>query len=230
MATLENPALTPAPPALREAAADLRHLLARGYPRERMLAVVGDRWRLAAADRQMLRRGVYAPREAGARWARLLPLAAVAGRAVALDGHNVIITLETALAGGRLVAADDGVVRDIAQRGRHHQPGPRTLAAAELALAALARAGAARALIWLDAPLPKSGELAADLTVLLARLGLAGEARAVRPPENLLRKHPGPVATSDSVLLDQVALPLDLAGQVIARDRLPCRVESLYFA
>lgn len=210
---------------LGQAAGDLRFLLDRGYPRQRCLELVGDRHALGAAERHLLRRGVFAPRVAMARRQRLLPLAALAGRDVALDGHNQLITLETALRGGVLVLADDGVVRDISGRGRGYAPGPHTAVAAGLLLQALA--SAARVLIFLDAPLSKSGELAASLRHLLERAGLAGDARAVPVPERELLAHAGPVASSDSSLLDAVALPLDLAGAIIRDMQPPVPLEIL---
>jgi hypothetical protein len=212
---------------LRQAARDVRHLLARGYPRELVLKLAGDRWGLDAAGRHLLRRGAFAPPEARARAARLLGLAELAGQAVGVDGHNVLLTLEAALAGRPLVAADDGVVRDISGLGRHHRPGPGTTRAARLMAGALARAGAAEARVWLDAPLAKSGELAAEVQGFLAAAGLAGAARAVPVPERELARHSGPVATSDSALIDQVAAPVDLAGCIIRGMAPPPRLEAL---
>ena len=210
---------------LLEAAQDLRHLLARGYPRRRCLELVGDRHALSAQRRELLRRGVFAPVEAQARRERLLPLAALAGRQVGVDGHNVLITLECALSGLPLVLADDGVVRDIAGRSRGFRPGPATVKAADLLIAALAPARGA--FIYLDAPLSKSGELAAWLGGMMARAGLAGSAWAVPVPERPLREHRGPVATSDSALIDQVAEPVDLAGAIIRQQDPPMGLERL---
>lgn len=198
---------------LAAAAADLRVLLGRGYPRERSLALVGDRHALDADQREVLRRGVAAPVAAARRRGRLLGLTDLAGTAVAVDGHNVLITLETALAGGRLLWCDDGVVRDIARLGRRHNPGPLTTRAAGLMLAALSQG--ARVDIYLDAPLARSGELAAQLRAMLAARGLAGDAAALPVPERALSVHAGPVASGDSALIDQVAAPVDLAGLII---------------
>lgn len=198
-----------------EAARDLRYLLARGYPRELGLKVCGDRWGLAASARQVLRRGAFAPDEAAARRARLLPLGAAKGQAVGVDGHNLLITLESALSGAVLVAADDGVIRDIGQRGRHYGPGPDTQRAAGLMINALAQAGAAEVLILLDAPLSKSGELAAGLRARLAEAGLPGVARAVSGPDRELAAFDGVTASGDRAVLDAAAKPLDLAGAII---------------
>ncbi|KIX15548.1 hypothetical protein X474_02205 [Dethiosulfatarculus sandiegensis] len=196
-----------------KAARDLRFLLSRGYPRERVLTLVGDRYTLTRHDRHILRRGVFAPLAARARKARLIGLDRLAGARVGVDGHNLLITLETALKGGRLILGDDGVVRDIAGVGSSHKPGELTLLAAQLMLAALS--GASAVYIWLDSPLKKSGELAGNLRRMLARNGMTGDARAVPVPEKELFKHKGPVATSDSVLLDQVDQPTDPVGDLI---------------
>lgn len=198
---------------LGEAARDLRHLLGRGYPRARALDLVGDRYALDASARRLLHRGVHAPEVARARRGKLLPVAALAGRAVAVDGHNQIIALEAALRGLPLVMGDDGALRDIQGLGPRHQPDETTWAAARLLCAALK--GTVSALVLLDAPLSKSGELAARLRGLLAELGLPGEALAVAVPEKELLLHPGPVASSDGAILDAVAWPVDLAGGII---------------
>ena len=176
--------------ALLAAAADMRFLLGRGYPRERVLTLVGDRHALRAPERELLRRGVFAPQAARARKKRLLGISRIRGQRVALDGHNLLLTLEAALKGGRLVLGDDGVVRDISRQGRNHRPGPLTLKATGLILDALRPAG--EILFYLDAPLSKSGQLAAQLRGLLAQAGLKGDAQAVPVPERQLVVHSGP--------------------------------------
>ena len=202
---------------LAAAAKELRYLLGRGYPREKVLTLVGDRHRLVADERELLRRGVFAPQTAARRKAGRLGLNSLGGLSVAVDGHNQIITLEAALRGARLVLADDGWVRDVSRLGRNHKPDRTTRRAARLMLSSLAAAGARNALIWLDAPLPRSGELAAWLRDEMNGMGLAGGARALPVPEKELIGHPGPVASSDGAVIDKVDAPLDLAGEIVMR-------------
>jgi hypothetical protein len=177
------------------------------------LTLVGDRYNLTRHDRHILRRGVFSPQAARNRKARLIGLEDLTGARVGIDGHNLLITLETALNCGRLILGDDGVVRDIAGVGSSHKPGETTLLAAQIMLAVLS--GASALYIWLDSPLKKSGELAARLRHLLLKSGMEGDAQAVAVPEKELIIHNGPVATSDSVLLDQVPNPTDPIGQLI---------------
>ena len=103
---------------LQEAAADFRFLLARGYPRKAALALVGNRYDLDEMARRLLHRGVFAPEVAAARRAKLRLLREVPGRPLALDGHNVLITLECAARHLPLVAADDGFIRDVGEISR----------------------------------------------------------------------------------------------------------------
>ena len=90
------PRMTESWPNLQEAATDFRFLLARGYPRQNALGLVGNRYGLDHTARQLLHRGVFAPELAGARRAKLRRLRDLPGRPLALDGHNVLITLECA--------------------------------------------------------------------------------------------------------------------------------------
>lgn len=219
--------MSPAKDSLAQAAADARYLLSRQYPRERVLRVVGDRWDLNAVERHLLRRGVFAPAQAKARRERLLSLEDCQGKVVGIDGHNVLITLETALSGGRLILADDGIVRDIAGQGGNYRPGKATHEAAGLMIKALAQAKVDSVNFFLDAPISKSGQLAAELRDLMAQAGFAGQAQAVALPERQLKKHQGPVASSDSALIDQVAEPLDLAGAIIRMLKPAPKLETL---
>jgi hypothetical protein len=111
---------------LRQAATDFRYLLARGYPRGAALTLVGNRYHLDHTARQLLHRGGFAPEIAAARRAKLRRLADLPGMPLALDGHNVLITLECALKGLPLVAADDGFIRDVGQVSRGFKVSPAT--------------------------------------------------------------------------------------------------------
>ena len=197
------------------AAGELRFLLERGYPRERSLRLVGDCRALSASEREVLRRGVVSPQVAARRRARLRGLEDLSGQPVGLDGHNVLITLESALAGRILVRADDGVIRDIARAARGFRLSEATGQAVELVLSVLADRGAAEAHFFLDEPVSFSGRLAAIIRDGLAGRGLAGTAEAVPVPERQLKAFEGLVASSDGELIEACARPLDLAGLIL---------------
>jgi hypothetical protein len=205
-------------PLLLQAAADFRYLLNRGYPRQASLTLVGNRYDLPRTARQILHRGVFAAELAQARRAKLRPLAALAGAPLAVDGHNVLITLESALLGRVLVVADDGFLRDVAQLSRAYRDSPATRQALTLLAAYVCRHRPGPLTILYDAPMKRSGELAEKTREIFAAQGLAAEARAVPVPERELLASPGVVATSDTHLIDAREVVVDLAGEIIRKE------------
>ncbi len=194
---------------------EFRFLQERGYPREQSLTLVGNRHVLNSRDRNLLRRAVMAPARAETRKRKLLRLKDLAGAMTALDGHNVLITLESALAGKDLVKGDDGVIRDIAGAGSSYRPADLTRRALGLILQTLTLTGVGRVDFYLDQPLSRSGELAGLIRRELTGVGLEGTAQPLPVPETELKVHEGPVASSDGELIDYCARPLDLAGLII---------------
>lgn len=202
-------------PSLQEPAADFRYLLARGYPRHTALTLVGNRYKLDHTARQLLHRGVFAPEVAAARRAKLRRLAGLSGLPLALDGHNVLITLECAQRGIPLVAADDGFIRDVGQVSRAFKVSPATDRVLALLGDYLAQHPAGPLQVFYDAPLSLSGELARRTEELWAALGLVVTARAVPVPEQELAAFAGAIATSDTALIDAHVAVVDLAGEII---------------
>lgn len=208
----------PNPDTLQPAASDFRYLLNRGYPREASLTLVGNRYDLEAAARQILHRGVFAGAVAAARRAKLWAFADLAGQPLALDGHNVLITLESALKGLTLVAADDGFIRDVAQLSRAYRDSPHTHQALALLATYLGRHHPGPLTILYDAPMKRSGELAHQTREIFAAQGLYTDTRAVPVPERELLEFKGAVATSDTHLIDAKEVVVDLAGEIIRQE------------
>jgi hypothetical protein len=202
-------------PVLQNAAADFRFLLARAYPRRAALTLVGNRYGLSHTARQLLHRGVFASAVAAARRAKLRRLRDFPGRPLALDGHNVLITLECALRKLPLVAADDGFIRDVGQVSRAFKVSPATDRVLTLVADYLAAQAPGPLQVFYDAPLSLSGELAGRTREIWAARGLAVKAAAVPVPERQLAAFDGPIATSDTALIDARETVVDLAGEII---------------
>lgn len=218
--------MAPIPEGLLMAAEDLRWLLNRGYPREASLALVGNRYGLSKPWREVLRRGVIPEEVAKARRAKTVPPEALKGERVALDGHNVLITLRTALQGGIVLLGDDGFLRDTAGLSRSFSLDPLTLQALDLVLEALLRLSPREVLLLLDAPMSKSKELAKEASSRMAARGLRGEGRAERIPEQTLYAFEGVVCSSDGDVIDKVQKAFDLAGYIVEEQGL-CDVLKL---
>ncbi|MDD3581739.1 MAG: DUF434 domain-containing protein [Desulfobacca sp.] len=200
---------------LQEAGRDFRYLLSRGYPRQAALTLVGNRYQQNHAARQLLHRGVFDPATAARRQAKLVTLAALKAGPLSLDGHNVLITLECGLQGLPLVAADDGFIRDIGEVSRRYQPSPLSDAALSRLAQYLQKHHLGPLRVWYDAPLSRSGELAARTRQIFQAHGLVVEARAVAVPEKCLMAEAIPVSTSDTAVIDQLPVVVDVAGEIL---------------
>ena len=212
---------------LRIAAADFLYLLDRGYPRRAALQLVGNRYNLDALHREVLHRGVFAPKEAGERRDRLVEVERLVDFKLLVDGHNVLITVESGLAGRLLIAANDGVIRDVAGVSHRYRISSLTHEAIETVFQILQKYPPQKTLFFLDAPIRQSGELAAELRSALKKYNLSGDAQTLKVPETHLLGAEGVVASSDSAVLDEVQQGLDLAATVIKS--LPRRGELIDF-
>src|SRR5262245_28925196 len=86
-------------PALRSATADLCWLLDRGYAGNSSLKLVGDRYALTQRQRVAVGRCSCSQAAVQGRGARQVATAQLSGRTLAIDGYNVLTTVEAALAG-----------------------------------------------------------------------------------------------------------------------------------
>jgi hypothetical protein len=202
---------------LTPAARDLRFLLSRGYPRDSAIRFVGDHFQLHRGERDLLFRGVFTREQEKARKAKMIAVSALADARLVIDGHNVLITLESAIRGRPLLMANDGFVRDISRVFRRFRPTERTKTAWCMVERLLADYPPAHVAVILDAPLPKSGELAARINRWMKDAGIAGEAAAETRPETAILRLQGIKATADSIIIDRSRRVFDLAGHIIRR-------------
>jgi hypothetical protein len=209
---------------LHLAAPDFLYLLDRAYPRAASLQLVGNRYNLDALHRHVLHRGIFAQQDSKKRRSRLLSPERLTGARFLVDGHNVLITVESALAGRPLILATDGVIRDVAGISHRYHISPLTHEAIDSTLLLLKGYQPRETLFLLDAPIRQSGELAALLRTALHNLGLPGDARTVKVPEADLVDPHAVVATSDSAVLDRAEQAVDLAGAVIRAMGRPLRM------
>jgi hypothetical protein len=194
---------------------DFRFLLNRGYPRDASLELIGNRYSLDRDHRHLLRRGVFAPSVAEERKNKKIALKGLRGKAVAIDGYNCLITLESALKGKTVLLADDAFIRDISGVSGTYRESPVTSQALGLIMDLLLSAVPSEVLFLLDAPISGSGKLAARIRGLMQERGLSGDAQAVKVPERVMVEYQGIIATSDTALIDQSEQVFDLAGHLI---------------
>jgi len=202
---------------LQKAAEDFRHLLNRGYPRKATLEIVGNRYGLTFDERHLLHRGVFSDADSESRRSKIVSIKAIQGKDLAIDGHNVLITVEAGLSGRPLILADDGFVRDISGLSGSFKKTVVTEKALQVIVTFLKNWRPRHVLFLFDAPISKSGILAQELRDLLKKEGLPGDALAMKVPEKTLIGFQGLVATSDTAIIDRSEKVIDLAGNIIRK-------------
>ncbi len=202
---------------LRQAVADLSWLLTRGYVNPSALVLVGDRYRLAARQRVAVERSACSDRQLQQRRTRRVDAAAVAGCPLWLDGYNVLCTIEAALAGGVLLAARDGALRDMASMHGSYRKVAETAPALELVGRVLEELRTSECVWFLDRPVSNSGRLKKLMEQLADRHHWCWKVELVADPDPLLMETGQVVASADSVILDHCRRWFNLAREVVDR-------------
>lgn len=196
---------------LAEAYRDLRYLLNRGYRKSVALDFVANHYRLSLEERHLLARCVFPEGWVERVGKKLLKPEDIAGRTLAVDGFNVLITLES-LVEGRAILCEDGLVRDLKYVGKYrlNESTERLLREIAEALKAL---GVKGAVFFYGKNTPKSGLVRALTEKALRRSGVRGEVYLVKSPDFELKRFEA-VATADTAIIEKTPSVFDLAGYV----------------
>ena len=209
---------------LQKAAEDFRYLLNKNYPRKATLELIGNRYGLTSDERHLLHRGVFSNSDSRSRRGKRISAKEIQGRDLAIDGHNVLITIEAGLSGRPLISGDDGFIRDISGLSGSFKKTETTEKAIQQIIHTLKNMKPRKTLFLFDAPISMSGKLAYEVRGVLKKENLSGDAMAVKVPEKILIGFPGVIATSDTAIIDQSKKVLDLAGFIL---RKKTKLESL---
>jgi hypothetical protein len=143
--------------------------------------------------------------------------ARAAGRALEIDGFNVLTTIEAALSGGVLLIGRDGCCRDLASMHGSYRKVEESLPALRLIGECLEVLGAG-ACRWLyDKPVSNSGRIAGLTEEVAEECGWEWFCELCPNPAAELIASCQVVATTDSVILDGCDQWLNLAEFVVRR-------------
>jgi hypothetical protein len=204
-------------PALQTAAADICWLLSHGYPQVSSVKLVGDRHLLDARQRLAVARCACSDEAAARRRQRQVACESLDGAKLHIDGYNVLTTIEAALAGGVVLLARDGTVRDMASMHGSYRKVEETVPALRLIGQTLAQFHVAEALWLLDRPVSNSGRLKKIIEELAAEQGWQWRVELVHNPDLELAQSEEIIITADSGILDLCGAWFNLARETVER-------------
>jgi len=205
---------------LRSALADYSMLLTKGYAEKSALKLVCDKFSLTQRQRLAVMRSSCSDQQLAKRMENRIEGKSLAGQSVAVDGYNVLITVEAAMSGGVIFAGRDGCFRDLASIHGTYRKVTETIPAVQLIGEFLIEAGVTKALWLLDSPVSNSGRLKTLIGELADRSNWEWEVELVLSPDAELIKTDQIVASSDSVILDSCRRWVNLATAII-KQKLP---------
>ena len=205
---------------LIKAAEEIRYLINRGHPKDSVIRFISDHYCLPKDQRLVLTRTVIESSIACLRMAKALPIEALRGKIVYVDGYNVLITLESLLEDYPVYMCDDGFLRDT--RGIHscYKCSEFTVPAIVEMVGLLASPDPSRIEILFDQQISRSGELARLTRSIMADKSLPGDARTARNVDYLLKTAKFTVATSDGNVIDAAPYVVDLPRHLATRKKI----------
>ena len=202
---------------LQGATADMSWLLSRGYADKSTLKIVGDHYQLHKRQRMAVMRSACADDALAFRRAHQAHVHDVKGVGLYIDGFNVTTTVEAALAGGVLLLARDGCLRDVASMHGSYRKVNETPQAIELIGQTTEDLGIARCLWYLDQPVSNSGRLKVLIMQIAAEHEWNWQVEVVASPDQKLKETDEHIATADSAILDRCSVWFNLAAETVTR-------------
>ena len=168
-----------------------------------------------------LRRSACSDRALKHRCEGRVSLDVCAGCPIAIDGYNLLITIEAAMSGGLVIVGRDGCYRDLASIHGTYRKVEETIPALNLIADYLARADISRVDWYLDRPVSNSGRLKCVIAEVIERRADAGfneptwNIELANNPDAILAGYDGYVATADSAVLDRRSQWINLAAEMV---------------
>ncbi len=188
---------------LRAAVSDYSLLLSRNYAPAASLKLVGDHFNLTVRQRSAVMRSSCSDDQWIQRRHKAVSFYDLQGQSISIDGYNILITLESALAGGPIFRGRDGCLRDLASIHSTYRRVAETTPAIER-IGSVFAGMEIRDVLWLlDRPVSNSGRLRAILEQISDAHHWAWKVELPQSPDKQLADSDRIVVTSDSDILDK---------------------------
>ena len=201
---------------LYQAARDLSELLTKGYAENGSLKLVGDHFQLKSRQRKALMRIAISDQTIKSIRSKQLSEKDVAGKALAVDGFNMLIFAESLLGHGFLFEGMDRVFRDIASIHGTYKKVLETGRAVQLLGKTFHDLQASRVTWYLDAPVSNSLRLKNYLLNQTWSMKGSWNVEVVQDPDVLLKNMENTtVCTNDRVILECTGGWFNLSGFLV---------------
>lgn len=205
---------------LMDAYLDLKCLLNRGYRKRYALTFVANHYLLTSEERHVLARCVFPASWIGEVRQKLLAPEDLQGKSLAIDGFNVLITLES-LVEGKATLCEDGLVRDLKYQGRY-KLGEKTRELLKSIGKALEELEVSGVVFFYGKNTPMSGVVKTLTEEIMEGYGIPHRVQLVKSPDFELKRFKT-VATADTGIIAKVPYVFDLAryvGETLGRKPL----------
>lgn len=200
---------------LREAVLDAVWMLERGYRREIVRDIVGDKYNLDRKLRSLIYRCVHTSEWVSIVKNKLVEPSRFRGMCLAVDFLNVLGTVLSAMSGGLLVKSLDGFVRDLSELHASILKQQDAYKATTIILRETASLAPSIVIFLLESNVSYSGEFSEFIREELERFSIDGTALTCRSVDSELIKTGYVVATSDAPVMARVSKLIDLAKLTI---------------
>ncbi|MBN1796049.1 MAG: DUF434 domain-containing protein [Sedimentisphaerales bacterium] len=201
---------------LRHAVEDYSLLLTKGYAEKSALKLVGDRFELTQRQRIAVMRCSCSDSRLELRKEKQIKLSAIKRNSLAIDGYNILITIEAALSAALLFRGRDGCLRDLASLHGTYRKVTETIPALEMIIELVSKAKPDEVTILLDKPVSNSGKLKKLIEDLTKQTGTYWNVRLFSNPDKELILGSSIVASSDSAVLDGCSGWINLPNEIIS--------------
>ena len=212
---------------LHSALEDFSLLLTKGYADKSALKLVGDKFSLTQRQRLAVMRSACSDQQLASRNQRRIELKDIAGKSIAIDGYNLLITIEAAMSGGILFKGRDGCLRDLASIHGTYRKVNETIPAIELIGNYLDENKIEKALWLLDSPVSNSGRLKKIISELAEKNNWNWEVKLSLSPDAELIKTDLIVVTSDSVILDKCKKWANIGAEIVGKNLTDIQIVNL---
>ena len=210
---------------MRTASRHVCYLANEGYDLKQATTFVGNHYLLSERQRLAIMRSVATQVQIENRQKKQVPMTALSGREVWIDGFNTIITLEVLLSDSILFSCMDRTIRDLAALRGTYRLIPETEKAIRMLFDLLQAAKVSRVNILLDQPVSNSGRLKTCMAEIGEEYPFALDIRILREVDRDLYDKEL-VITSDSIILDHCVSWVNLTPECL--DRLHVEAKQVW--